>query len=102
MSESESLIHSENLPSEQAGELLNLTRQEANWEWMSSFVRRLAPGESYSARMDGEEAAFVLLGGTCQADWGEGSQRIGGRKNVFGGCSRDLRQSCHPVETDFR
>ena len=85
MSESESLIHSDNLPSEQAGELLHLTRQKANWEWMSFFVRRLAPGEKYSAQMDGEEAAFVLLGGTCQADWGEGSQRIGGRKNVFAG-----------------
>src|ERR1700686_3685480 len=85
MSESESLIHSENLPSEQAGELLHLTRQKANWEWMSFFVRRLAPGERYSTQMDGEEAAFVLLGGTCQADWGEGSQRIGGRKNVFAG-----------------
>src|SRR6202166_1282184 len=85
MSESESLIHSENLPSEQAGELLHLTRQKANWEWMSFFVRWLAPGERYSTQMDGEEAAFVLLGGTCQADWGEGSQRIGGRKNVFGG-----------------
>jgi 5-deoxy-glucuronate isomerase len=85
MSESESLIHSENLPSEQAGELLHLTRQKANWEWMSFFVRRLAPGERYSAQMDGEEAAFVLLAGTCQADWGEGSQRIGGRKNVFAG-----------------
>src|SRR6202166_1468923 len=85
MSESESLIHSENLPSEQAGELLHLTRQKANWEWMSFFVRRLAAGESYSTQMDGEEAAFVLLGGTCQADWGEGSQRIGGRKNVFAG-----------------
>jgi hypothetical protein len=38
MSESESLIHSENLPSEQAGELLHLTRQKANWEWMSFFA----------------------------------------------------------------
>ena len=46
---------------------------------------RLNPGETYSAATRGEEAAFVLLGGKCTADWGEGAQAIGGRKNVFDG-----------------
>ena len=36
-------------------------------------------------RTESEEAAFVLLGGTCTADWGQGAQRIGKRKNVFDG-----------------
>jgi 5-deoxy-glucuronate isomerase len=85
MSESESLVHSQNLSSGQAGELLHLTRERAKWEWMSFFVRRLLPGEVYRAKTDGEEAAFVLLGGTCLADWGHGAQEIGKRKNVFDG-----------------
>ncbi|HXY04440.1 MAG TPA: 5-deoxy-glucuronate isomerase [Terriglobales bacterium] len=81
----ESLVHSENLPPRIAGELLHLSRQQANWEWMSFFVRRLQPADVYKARLEDEEAAFVLLGGTCWADWGEGPQRIGKRKNVFDG-----------------
>jgi 5-deoxy-glucuronate isomerase len=52
---------------------------------MSFFVRRLQPGEVYQARTDGEEAAFVILGGTCRAEWGEGDRRIGKRGDVFDG-----------------
>jgi 5-deoxy-glucuronate isomerase len=85
MSESESLVHSENLPVGRAGELLHLPREKAVWEWMSFFVRRLAAGDVYRAETNGEEAAFVLLGGICAADWGRGAQRIGKRKNVFDG-----------------
>lgn len=85
MSESDSLVHSENLPPGQAGELLHLPRQKANWEWMSFFVRRLAPGDPYKTTINGEEAAFVLLGGVCQVDWGQGVQPIGKRRNVFDG-----------------
>jgi len=85
MSESDSLVHSENLPSAQAGELIHLPRERAHWEWMSFFVRRLGRGDVYQAATNGEEAAFVLLGGTCQADWGHGAGRIGKRANVFDG-----------------
>jgi 5-deoxy-glucuronate isomerase len=85
MSDSDSLVHSRDLPPERGGELMNLPRQKAGWEWMSFLVRRLQPGEVYQARTDGEEAAFVLLGGICLADWGAGSQKIGKRKNVFDG-----------------
>jgi 5-deoxy-glucuronate isomerase len=42
-------------------------------------------GDVYRVDTNGEEAAFVLLGGTCQVDWGEGAERIGKRKNVFDG-----------------
>jgi 5-deoxy-glucuronate isomerase len=52
---------------------------------MSFFVRRLQPNEAYRASTEKEEAAFVLLGGTCRADWGQGSQLIGKRANVFDG-----------------
>ncbi|HMK24159.1 MAG TPA: 5-deoxy-glucuronate isomerase, partial [Terriglobales bacterium] len=85
MSEAEFLVHSRDVPPDQAGELLHLPRQAANWEWMSFYVRRLLPGETYQAQSDGEETAFVLLGGICRADWGSGQQQIGKRKNVFDG-----------------
>jgi 5-deoxy-glucuronate isomerase len=85
MSEGDNLVHSVTLPAEQAGELLHLPRQQAQWEWMSLFVRRLQPGDIYRTRTEDEEAAFVLLGGTCHANWGSGAQHIGSRRNVFDG-----------------
>lgn len=85
MSESRSLVHSVELPADLSGELLHLTREQAEWEWMSFFVRRVQPGDILRTRTEHEEAAFVLLGGTCVADWGQGRHRIGKRKNVFDG-----------------
>ena len=85
MRDHDSLVHSRNLPDEQPGELLSLPRQQANWEWMSFFVHRLRPGGSYQTHLEGEEAAFVILGGTCLANWGQGAQSIGKRRNVFDG-----------------
>jgi 5-deoxy-glucuronate isomerase len=79
------LAHSVNLPPQQAGELLNLPREKADWEWMSFFVRRLQPGDVFQARTQDEEAAFVILGGTCVCDWGHGPAQLGKRKNVFDG-----------------
>jgi 5-deoxy-glucuronate isomerase len=73
------------LPPKQAGKLLDLPRQKAGWEWMSFLVSRVQPGEILEAVTEGEEAAFVLLGGTCVANWGEGQQLIGKRNNVFDG-----------------
>ena len=70
---------------QQAGTLLHLPRQKAGWEWMSFFVRRLQPGDVFRTRDEKEEAAFVFLGGTCDADWGQGEQPAGKRKNVFDG-----------------
>lgn len=85
MNDSDYLVHSRNLPPDQAGELLHLPRTAAGWEWMSFFVRRLQPGDVWSSRTEREEAAFVLLGGTGQADWGRGRQAMGKRGNVFDG-----------------
>ena len=79
MSEPLVLVSSSNLPPQQAGNLLELPRQEAGWEWMSFFVRRLQPGDVYRTRTEGEEAAFVFLGGTCVADWGAGKQSVSSR-----------------------
>ena len=85
MNERELVIHSSELPPRQSGELLHFSRQQAGWEWMSFFVRRLQPGDVFRTITETEEAAFVLLGGTCFVDWGQGPQRIGKRKNVFDG-----------------
>jgi 5-deoxy-glucuronate isomerase len=64
---------------------MHLPRQDAGWEWMSFFVRRVQPNETYKTSTEHEEAVFVLLGGTCDADWGAGAKRIGKRANVFDG-----------------
>ena len=105
MSDSKVLFHSVKLPEHQGGNLLSLPRQRAGWEWMSFTVRRLQPGESFSAKTDHEEAAFVLLGGICQADWGSGKQKIGKRKNVFDGFPHALylptgNEAAFTAETD--
>jgi 5-deoxy-glucuronate isomerase len=52
---------------------------------MSFIVRRLLPGELFHTRTEQEEAALVLLGGTCVGDWGAGKIQLGRRKNVFDG-----------------
>jgi 5-deoxy-glucuronate isomerase len=78
-------FHSRTLADDHAGELLRLPRSEANWEWMSFFVYRLSAGNVYRSRTQGEEAAFVVLGGTCRAEWANRSEKIGKRKDVFDG-----------------
>jgi 5-deoxy-glucuronate isomerase len=79
------VIHSRHLAEGQSGELLRFSRESVQWEWMSMSARRLNPGEIYQTVINGEEAAFVILGGHCIADWGQGEQSIGGRKDVFDG-----------------
>jgi 5-deoxy-glucuronate isomerase len=81
----ESVVHSTNLPSGQAGELLGFTRQVAGWEWMSFFVRRVLPGQKIELNTEGEEMALVLLGGSCRANWGQREHQFSGRKDVFDG-----------------
>lgn len=85
MSSQVSVVHSRTLTQGQSGELLNFSRESVGWQWMSMTARRLNPGETYETKTKGEEAAFVVLGGLCEADWGAGQQTIGGRRNVFEG-----------------
>jgi 5-deoxy-glucuronate isomerase len=84
------VVHSRLLPDGQSGELINFTRESVRWEWMSMSAHRLIPGETRSTTTKGEEAAFVVLGGKCVADWGSGPQLIGKRKNVFDGLPYSL------------
>jgi 5-deoxy-glucuronate isomerase len=85
MSNLPDVVHSRVLPDGQSGELIHFSRESVEWDWMSMVARRLNPGEIYSATTRGEEAAFVILGGRCLADWGRGFQSIGKRSNVFDG-----------------
>lgn len=85
MSEPCIFVSSSSLPATVGGKLLELPRQKAGWEFMSFFVSRLQPGECLRASTGAEEAAFVILGGSCVANWGQGDRHIGKRKHVFDG-----------------
>jgi 5-deoxy-glucuronate isomerase len=97
LSDDRFLIHSVKLPADKSGDLLELPREKAQWEWMSFFVHRLQPDEVLRTKTDAEEAAFVILGGTCVADWGQGAKWIGKRKNVFDGFPYTLYLPAHQV-----
>jgi len=95
LNERQVVFSSSDLPAGTGGQLLSLPREQAHWEWMSFYVTRLRPGDSLRVHTENEEAAFVLLGGTCVADWGEGKQLAGGRKNVFDGLPYTLYLPAH-------
>jgi 5-deoxy-glucuronate isomerase len=66
--------------------LLNVTRQEAGWEYVSFRVWRLAQGQSLEDDTGDEEVGLVVLGGrvtvrTAANAW----EQIGERENVFEG-----------------
>jgi 5-deoxy-glucuronate isomerase len=90
----ESVVRARNLPSDQAGELVAFTREQAGWEWMSFVVTRLLPGQTLERRTGNEEMVLVLLGGLCTANWGTGVQSFGRRKNVFDGLPFTLYLPC--------
>ena len=77
LNEKTRLVHSATLHPQQAGKLFSLPRGQANWEWMSFFVHRLQPGDVLQTRTEDEEAAFVILGGTCY-------RRLGSRAHISG------------------
>lgn len=79
------LLHSRELPAGQSGELLQFSREQVGWEWMSFCVRRIAADDSWESQHPGEETVCVLLSGKCACDWGTGKQHIGQRNNVFEG-----------------
>ena len=85
MSAADVLFSSVPIPAGQGGTLLDLPRERVHWKWMDFAVRRLQPGDMARVSVEMEEAALVLLGGTCVMDWGQGQQRAGRRKNVFDG-----------------
>jgi 5-deoxy-glucuronate isomerase len=85
MEEKTSIVHSRSIPANQSGDLLNFTREQVSWEWMSFLVRRIAPDETWERENAAEEAVWVLLSGRGVVDWGEGPRPMGERANVFEG-----------------
>lgn len=81
----DTLIRSRQIGQHESGVLLDLPREKAAWEWMSFFVRRLAPHGEWMAGAPAEETAIVMLSGTCTADIGNGPIPIGQRSDVFDG-----------------
>ena len=83
MSSEQVVFHSDETV--RSGNLLELPRERAGWEWMSFFVRRFLPGQRYELLSQAEETGIILLGGKCIADWGKGETEIGSRAHVFDG-----------------
>jgi 5-deoxy-glucuronate isomerase len=90
----ESVVRARNLPSDQGGELVGFTREQAGWEWMSFVVTRLLPAQLLELRTGDEEMVLVVLGGRCIANWGAGVRSIGARKDVFDGLPYTLYLPC--------
>jgi len=85
MSRFEHIVHSRSLADGRSGESISFSREEAGWEWMNFRVNRLNPGEILESGSPTEETVLLLLGGTCHADWGTASNKIGERRDVFDG-----------------
>ncbi|HLI04310.1 MAG TPA: 5-deoxy-glucuronate isomerase [Terracidiphilus sp.] len=68
-------------------------------EFLSFQTRRLASGQQYSASIDGQELAIVLLGGVCSVQSTRGEWRgVGQRATVFDGLPYAVYL---PVRTGF-
>ena len=79
------LVRPAGIPHDQSGPLISVTPEEAGWDTLGYFVRRLAKGEVWHESIGDHETAIVLLGGRAAIDWGEGPRSIGRRGHVFSG-----------------
>jgi 5-deoxy-glucuronate isomerase len=78
------LFKSASLPQDASGVLLNLTPQEAMWEYIRFTVRRIARDTEWTSNTDADECCLVLLSGDCTVECGTlGRQRLGPRASVF-------------------
>ena len=80
------LHHPRALPPDTSGPLVAITREDANWEFITFGVRRLARGDCWRAAPAGDEVCLVLLEGECQVSWNGGREHVlGPRQDVFAG-----------------
>jgi 5-deoxy-glucuronate isomerase len=68
---------------DESGVLVEITRQDAGWQFVAFAVRQVAAGQSWSGETGGDEACLVLLEGTCRVRWDGGDARLGPRRDVF-------------------
>lgn len=82
---SQSLLQrSRSLPPGAGGTLLDVTPLDAGWTLIGFGVHRLAPGEAWQGRTDGNERCIVLLSGTCRVRWDDVPWKtLGPRRSVF-------------------
>jgi 5-deoxy-glucuronate isomerase len=78
------LLHSANLGDE-SGDLISVAVEQANWEYTSLAVRKLAQGERWSFNSGNEEVCLVPLGGRCVVRAKGETWEIGERATVFAG-----------------
>lgn len=81
----EVLNHSANIAEDKSGIRVSVTREQAGWNTINFYVRRLMAGQYWQSHSRDEEVALVLLGGKAIVDWGDGPKTVGERKNVFSG-----------------
>ncbi len=68
------------------GTLLDVTRAEAGWDYVSFRVWRLQPGQEVRDSTGDEEIGLVILGGTASVTSSAGAwERIGRRDSPFAG-----------------
>lgn len=67
-----------------SGTLVDVTAAEAQWDYISFAVRRVAAGESWQLVADEREVCLVLLAGCCRVQWEGGPAHVlGPRPDVF-------------------
>lgn len=71
--------------------ILDITPEQAGWEYISFQVRRLKSGASWSFKNGGCESAIVPLSGVFSVESNRGRwSGVGGRKSVFEGAGHVL------------
>src|SRR5579884_3315983 len=81
------------------GESMRLERDRSGFDYLTFEARKLAAGESYSGKTEGNELGIVALGGkfSVRSSCGNWDQ-IGERANVFSGLPWALYL---PIDTEF-
>jgi 5-deoxy-glucuronate isomerase len=85
MQRNELLVRPHALDPGAPGVLLDVTPQQAGWEFIRFTVRRMTKGETLTIGCHGEECCVVLLSGACAVLWNGASHELGPRPDVFGG-----------------
>lgn len=68
----------------ESGTLVEITPEDAKWQFVHFAVRRLMRGAAWEVRGERQEICLVLLSGACRVQWaGEREYTIGPRADVF-------------------
>ncbi len=77
----------------------SVRREEIGWQFLNFQARLMTKGEKWTGNTEGNEYAFILLGGNYSVKTGKGEwETINGRKDVFSGMAHALYL---PRNTDF-